>query len=115
MRKRISPRETRRLMKRMGIGMNQIPDVQKVILRTSTKEIIIENPEVALLDLQGQKIFQVVGERITEKAIEHARAKIPEEDIKLVADQTGKSIEEAKRVLEETEGDLAKAIILLQT
>ena len=40
---------------------------------------------------------------------------IPEEDIQLVADQTGKSIEEARRALEETEGDLAKAILLLQT
>ena len=40
---------------------------------------------------------------------------IPEEDVRLVADQTGKSVEEAKRALEETEGDLAKAILLLQT
>ena len=114
MRRRISPRETKRLMKRMGVGMSQIPDVQEVILRTNEKEIIIENPEVAVLNLQGQKIFQVAGEMITEKAIKKVMA-VPEVDIKLVADQTGKSLEEAKRALEETEGDLAKAILLLQT
>ena len=114
MRRRINPRDTRRLMKRMGVNMNQIQDVQEVIFRTSTKEIIVENPEVAVLDLSGQKIFQVTGERVIEKATEKA-IKIPEEDIRLVADQTGKSVEEAKRVLEETEGDLAKAILLLQT
>ncbi len=114
MRRRISPRETKRLMKRMGVGMSQIPDVQEVILRTNEKEIIIENPEVAVLNLQGQRIFQVVGETITEKAIKKVIA-IPEVDIKLVADQTGKSFEEAKIALEETEGDLAKAILLLQT
>jgi nascent polypeptide-associated complex subunit alpha len=101
-------------MKQMNVNMNQIPDVQQVILRTDTKEIIIENPEVAVLDLSGQKIFQVIGEKITENTIKKV-IKIPEEDIRLVADQTGKSIEEAKRALEETEGDLAKAILLLQT
>jgi len=112
--RRISPREAKRMMQRMGLSMGQVPDVQQVILRTSTKEIIVENPEVAVIDLHGQKVFQVTGERIIEKTIEKKVA-IPEEDIQLVAGQTGKSMEEAKRALEETEGDLAKAILLLQT
>jgi nascent polypeptide-associated complex subunit alpha len=42
-------------------------------------------------------------------------AAIPEEDARLVADQTGKSLEEAKKALEECGGDLAKAILLLQS
>lgn len=98
----------------MGLNMGEMPDVQEVILRTNTKEIIVENPEVAVLDLRGQKIFQVTGERITEKPIER-EVTIPVEDIKLVGDQTGKTLEEAKRALQETNGDLAKAILLLQT
>jgi len=105
------------MMERMGLSMNPMPDVQEVILRTSRKEITVENPEVAVLDMHGQRIFQVTGERITEKELEKPERKvtIPEEDVRLVADQTGKSIEEAQRALEETEGDLAKAILLLQT
>jgi len=114
LRRKISPREAKRMMQRMGLSMGEMPDIQQVIFRTSTKEIIVENPEVAVLDLRGQKIFQVTGERIVEKTVEK-RAMIPEEDIRLVADQAGKSVEEAKRALEETEGDLAKAILLLQT
>ena len=114
MRRKISPREAKRMMQRMGLSMGEIPDVQEVIFKTSRKEIIVENPEVAVLDLHGQKIFQVTGEKITEKAIER-EITIPEEDVRLVADQTGKSVEEAKKALEETEGDLAKAILLLQT
>jgi len=104
------------MMQRMGVSMGEMPDVQEVVFRTSTKEIVVENPEVAVLDLHGQKIFQVSGERITEKAVEKKAAKvtIPEEDVRLVADQTGKSMEEAKKALEETEGDLAKAILFLQ-
>jgi len=109
----MSPREAKRMMKRMGLGMSELPDVQQVILQTSTKEIVIENPEVAVLEMHGQKIFQVTGEKITEKAVKKEMA-IPEEDVRLVADQTGKSIEEAKRALEETGGDLAKAILFLQ-
>lgn len=117
MRRRVSPRQAKRMMQRMGLSMNPMPDVQEVILRTSRKEITVENPEVAVLDMHGQKIFQVTGERITEKELEKPEEKvtIPEEDVRLVADQTGKSVEEAQRALEETEGDLAKAILLLQS
>lgn len=113
----MSPRETKRLMKRMGLSMDAIPDVQQVIFRTSTKEIIIDDPEVAIMSVQGQKMYQVTGGKTTEKALaaEEAKRTIPEEDIRLVADQTGKSVEEAKQALEESGGDLAKAILLLQT
>ncbi len=117
MRRRVSPREAKRMMQRMGLSMGDMPDVHEVIFKTSEKEIVVENPQVAILDLHGQKIFQVTGERITERTVEKevAEITIPEEDVRLVADQTGKSVEEAKRALEETEGDLAKAILLLQT
>lgn len=112
--RRISPREARRMMQRMGMSMDTIPDVEQVTIKTSTKEIIIEKPEVAVLKLRGQQVFQVTGEKIVEKQIER-KLTIPEEDVRLVADQTGKSLEEARRALEESGGDLAKAILLLQT
>jgi len=112
MRRKVSPREAKRMMQRMGLSMEGISDVEEVIIRTSTKEILVENPEVAVLDLHGQKIFQVTGQ-ITEKKIEK-KMEIPEEDVRLVADQTDKSMEEAEKALEETGGDLAKAILLLQ-
>ncbi len=113
MRRRVSPREAKRMMQRMGLSMEGIPDVEEVIIRTSAKEITVESPEVAVLDMHGQKIFQVTG-HVTEKKIEK-EIEIPEEDVRLVADQTGKSMEEAKKALEETGGDLAKAILLLQS
>lgn len=114
MRRRVSPREAKRMMQRMGLSMDAISDVEHVIIKTSGKEITIEEPEVSILDVQGQKIFQVTGGKITEKVVERKLA-IPEEDIRLVADQTGKSLEEARKALEECEGDLAKAILLLQS
>ncbi len=98
----------------MGMSMDAIPDVEQVVIKTSGKEITIEEPEVAVLEVQGQRIYQVTGGKITEKALERELA-IPEEDVRLVADQTGKSLEEARKALEECEGDLAKAILLLQS
>jgi len=116
MRRKMSPRNAKRMMQRMGMNMGEMPDVQEVIFRTSDKEIVVENAQVAVIDMGGQKIFQVTGE-VNERALETQEAKvtIPEEDVQLVADQTGKSMEDAKRALEASEGDLAKAILLLQT
>lgn len=112
--RRVSPREAKRMMQRMGLSMEEMPNVQEVIFKTATKEIVIENPEVAVLDLKGQRIFQVTGEKILERTVER-KISIPEEDVRLVADQTGKTLEEARKALEEAEGDLAKAILLLQS
>ena len=118
----MNPREQRRMMQRMGMNMDTVSDVEEVIIKTTSKEITIEQPEVAILEMQGQKIFQVIGGQITEHVPEHkavatasATPKVSEEDVQLVADQTGKSLNEARRALEECEGDLAKAILLLQS
>jgi nascent polypeptide-associated complex subunit alpha len=115
MHRRVNPREARRMMQRMGMSMDAVADVEQVVIRTSNKEISIEEPEVAVLEVQGQKIFQVTGGKITEKATERKPLGIAEEDARLVADQTGKSLDEARRALEESGGDLAKAILLLQS
>ena len=115
MHRRVNPREAKRMMRRMGMNMNAMSDVEEVVIRTSTKELVIEEPEVAILELQGQKIFQITGGKMTEKVMERSSTRIPEEDIRLVADQTGKSVDEARQALEESEGDLAKAILLLQS
>jgi nascent polypeptide-associated complex subunit alpha len=113
--KRVNPREARRMMQRMGMSMDAVADVEQVVIKTSAKEITIEEPEVAVLEVQGQKIYQVTGGKITEKVAERKPSGIAEEDVRLVADQTGKSPDEARRALEESGGDLAKAILLLQS
>jgi len=121
MHKRLNPREQKRLMQRMGMNMDAVPDVQQVIIKTSGKDIVIDEPEVAILEVQGQKMYQVIGGQVSEqapsqrKAAEAAQPTFSEEDVRLVADQTGKSLEKAKEALEECQGDLAKAILLLQS
>jgi nascent polypeptide-associated complex subunit alpha len=115
MQRRMNPREARRMMQRMGMNMNSVEDVQEVIIKTVDKEITVAEPEVAILEVQGQRIYQITGGKITERVLEKKPLGIAEEDVRLVADQTGKSMEEARKALEESDGDLAKAILLLQT
>ena len=118
MQRRMNPRDAKRMMQRMGMNMEGVDEVEEVIIRTPVKEIVIEAPEVAIVNVQGQKIFQVAGGKVSERAPQNKSAKTPtisEEDAQLVAGQTGKSIEEARNALIESEGDLAKAILLLQS
>ncbi len=122
MNRRMNPREQRRMMQRMGMNMDSVPDVQQVIIRTASKDIVIDEPEVAILQVQGQKMYQVIGGQVSEQApsarsapVATAKPLFSEEDVQLVADQTGRSLEKAKEALEECGGDLAKAILLLQS
>jgi nascent polypeptide-associated complex subunit alpha len=117
----MNPREQKRMMQRMGMNMDSVPDVQQVIIRTASKDIVIDEPEVAILEVQGQKMYQVIGGQVSEQspsqrqAAKASQSLFSEEDVRLVADQTGKSLEKAKEALVECQGDLAKAILLLQS
>jgi len=119
MNRRMNPREQKRMMQRMGMNMDSVPDVQQVIIRTAGKDIVIDEPEVAILQVQGQKMYQVIGGQVSEQAPSARGASAPakpsfsEEDVQLVADQTGKSLDKAREALKEADGDLAKAILLL--
>jgi nascent polypeptide-associated complex subunit alpha len=117
MQRRMNPRDAKRMMQRMGMNMEGVDEVEEVIIRTPTKEIVIEAPEVAIVNVQGQKIFQVAGGKVSERAPERKAGAptVSEEDVQLVAGQTGKSPEKAREALEECGGDLAKAILLLQS
>lgn len=103
-------RQTRRLMERMGMKVEELSDVNQVVIRSPTKDIIIEQPTVTLTRIQGQNIYQIIGGKIIEDSI---KEEILEEDVQLVAKQANVSLEMARKALEETKGDLAQAIILL--
>ena len=106
---RMNPRQMNQMMKRLGISVKEIENVKKVIIQTNTKEYIFENVDVTMMDAQGQKTYQITGKpRIVEK-----KEEIPKEDIDLVVEQTSKSVEEAKKALMESKGDIAEAILKL--
>ena len=106
----MNPRQMNQLMRKFGINVKDIENVKKVIIQTDTKEYVFENPEVTVMDAQGQKTYQIAGKpQIIER-----KEGIPKEDIELIMEQTGKTAEEAKKALEETKGDIAEAIMKLK-
>lgn len=114
-------REFKRALKRLGISaeLKEIPDVERVVIeRAGPFDVVVENPQVAVLTIEGQTVVYVVGQlKEVEKAKEAAAEEAPftEEDVQLVAAETGASLEEARKALIATKGDLAQAIMMLES
>ena len=104
-------RQTRRMLERMGVNLEPIPDVEEVIIKTSNKEMIIKNPSVSEIKAKGMRMFQVIGD-VSEEIMKEV-PKFTEEDVLLVSQQAKVSKEVASLALTEAEGDLAKAILKL--
>lgn len=106
---RVNQRQMNQMMRRLGINIKNIDNVEKVIILTDSKEYIFEEAEVTIMDAQGQKTYQILGKPVIKDRSEATL----KDDIKLVVDQTGKSEEEARKALEDTNGDIAEAILKL--
>ena len=115
--RRLSPREVRRLMQRMGMEVTPLEGVHEVVFKLGDRALIVRDPQVSMIRVAGHTMYQVVGEAIEAPLEGEARGgevEIPEEDVQLVASQAGVSLEEARRALREAEGDLARAILMLR-
>ena len=103
----IDPKLMKQAMKRMGIRQEEIA-ASEVVIRTPGKDIIIRNPQVAKVNMMGHETFQVSGDVVEVQGIS-------EDDVRTVASQAGVSEEKARKALEEAKGDLAGAILKLQS
>jgi len=104
----LNPKKMQAMMKQMGISQEEISASRVIIEKTDNKKLIIENPSVTKIKMQGQETFQIAGE-ISEETGEIG---ILEEDINTIVEKTGVSKEKAKETLEKTD-DLAEAILEL--
>jgi nascent polypeptide-associated complex subunit alpha len=98
------------MMERMGIDLKEMPDAEEVIIRTASREIHIRSPTVSEFNAQGNRIFQVAGE-VEEVQLE--KKAFNEEDVLLVQQQANVSREKAIAALEESDGEVARAILKL--
>ena len=102
----IDPKKMQAMMKQMGIKQEEI-DAIRVIIETNDENIIIENPSVVKINMQGNESWQITGDsRVEESGIK-------DEDIRLVMEKAGVSEAEAKKALEDADGDLSEAILSL--
>ncbi len=108
---KLNSKDLAKAMQRMGIQQKEI-EASEVIIRCADKDIIIQNPQVAKVNMMGQDSWQITG-----NAVEKPRTSEPEikeEDIQTVMQQTGKSHDEALKAIKAAKGDLAQAILGLQ-
>ena len=101
----LDPKKMQQVMKQMGMGQEEI-DASRIIIEQEDGKIIIDNPSVVKISMQGQETFQISGE-ISEESSENE-----EDDIKTIIEKTGCSEEQAKEIIKEI-GDLAEAIMKL--
>ncbi len=103
----MNPKNMGRMMRQLGIK-NKDLDAKRVTIELSDgSKIIIEPAQVQAVEMQGTKTYTVTGTEKEENSI-------PEEDIKMVAEQAGVTEEEAKSALEVASGDIAQAIMDLK-
>ena len=104
----MSPAKMQGMMKKMGISQTELP-VKKVIFEMNDGNLVIENPSVVKVVMQGQETYQVSGEAVKEN-----NEIFSDEDVELVVSQTGATVENAREALEKSGGDIAEAIIGLK-
>jgi nascent polypeptide-associated complex subunit alpha len=102
----MNPKQMQAMMKQMGINQIDIPSSRVIIEKEDGGKIIIDNPSVLKVKMQGQESFQISGD------VSESEEKFSEDDIKVVMEKTKCSEKEAKKALEET-SDLAEAILEL--
>jgi len=105
---KINPKQIEGMMKKMGIAQTEL-DVKRVIFEMEDTNLVIDEPSVIKINMQGQETYQVSGE-----ANEEERMSFNEEDIEMVKEKTGKTKEEIVQFLKENNGDIALAIIELK-
>ncbi len=134
----LNPRKIKKLLKNLGgldlssLKLEEIPNVARVeIVMNDGSRIVIENPVVSKMYIANVVLFQV---QTTQSAIKQVapssqpsvtvdivqiqqqqqKPKFTDEDIELVMQETGCTREEAIKALEETNGDIAEAIMLIK-
>ncbi|WP_406660228.1 nascent polypeptide-associated complex protein [Methanolobus sp. ZRKC3] len=105
----MNPTKMKQMMKQMGINITDINDVEQVIIRTPDRDIVFNDANVSIMTAQGVDTYQIVG---TPEEVAR-EVQIPDDDIRLVAEQTGVSEDQARDALKNANGDLAEAIMAL--
>ena len=103
----VNPAQVQSMMKKMGIKQEEIDALRVIIEKTDGGRIIIENPSVTKINMQGNDSWQITGEAKEESG------GISEEDVLAVIEKTGVDRNKAEQVLKDSNGDLAEAILSL--
>jgi nascent polypeptide-associated complex subunit alpha len=99
----------KQMMKQLGMEMQPIEDVRRIEITTDKGTYVFDQADVVAMTMQGVTTYQITGE----PRFEEGAPVIPEEDVRLVVDQTQAPEETVRRTLADTKGDIAEAILRL--
>jgi nascent polypeptide-associated complex subunit alpha len=120
----MNPRKMKKMMEQMGIDMEDI-DAEEVIIRTADEDLVFTDAEVQLMEAQGQKTYQIVGDPehrdagstdsgSTESSESEGSSGVSEDDVEIVAMRANVDEDTAREALEANDGDLADAVDQLE-
>jgi nascent polypeptide-associated complex subunit alpha len=105
---KVNPKQMKKMMRQMGMEMKELSAAEVVIKLQNGEVTTLKNPAVNIIEMQGQKTYQISGGVETV-----GKEEAPDEDVDLVATQAGVSKEAAIKALKESDGDIAAAIMSL--
>lgn len=105
---KINQKQIEKVMKQMGIAQQPL-DAKRVIIELEDANLVIDEPSVTKVNMQGQETYQITGE-----AKEESREAYTEDDVKMVIEKTNKPADAVRQALEKANGDIAEAILELQ-
>ncbi len=119
---KMDPAKMEKMLKKLNIDMRQVP-ASEVIIKGESHDIVITEPEVSIVRMQGRDVFQITGNiaekakgsvKVSEQTTSEDAEEVNEEDVKMIMEQTGKDKETVEQALKRVNNDLAKAIMELK-
>jgi len=104
---KLDPKTMQKMMGQFGIKSTEL-EANKVIIECNGKRIVIENPNVTIVNFQGKKTYTIMGEE-KEESLGPSK-----EDIAMVAKQANVPEKKAEAALLKNDGDIAAAILELK-
>ncbi|MDD1653859.1 MAG: nascent polypeptide-associated complex protein [Methanomicrobiales archaeon] len=106
---KVNPKKMKQMMNKLGMEMQPIEDVRRIEITTGQGTYVFEQADVVAMTMQGVTTYQITGE----PRFEEGAPVIPEEDVRMVMDQTSAPEAKVRKTLAETKGDIAEAILRL--
>ncbi|MDP3742639.1 MAG: nascent polypeptide-associated complex protein [Candidatus Micrarchaeota archaeon] len=115
----MNPGQMKKLMQQMGIKNTEVK-ATRVVIESEDGNLVVENPQVTMIEMGGQKSLQVIGEIQQQAPGEssstgNSGSKTAEKsDVEIVMEKAGCSKETAEKALKEANGDMVDAIMIAE-
>lgn len=105
----LDPSKIKKMMKQMGVEMEELDDVQEVVIKLPDRDLVFSSPQVQVTEASGQKTYQIIGEPEEEEA----EPEVKDEDVDMVMEKANVGEEEAIEALKKSDGNIAQAVVEL--